>query len=72
MEKVCTNDGWIPVSDRLPNEYNKEILIVTYILNDIKHVTTATYHDDGWYSYDQSQIPINVIAWQQLPKTYEE
>ena len=55
--------GWIPCSERLPEEYGD--YLVTYGFNDVdvKVVDVSSYSENGFEF-------INVIAWQPLPEAY--
>lgn len=72
--------GWIPVTERLP-ENNEEVL-TTYIVNGNKnkrYTETATYYDDDdggkWSSpWDEYRVPgtrIEVIAWMLIPDPWK-
>ena len=63
------NGGWIPVSERLPEEPGTYLVTIDYK----KHgtgITTLWFHNKeiGW---DLSVIDA-VIAWQPLPKPFQE
>ncbi len=55
--------GWIPCSERLPEEYGD--YLVTFGFNDVsvKTVDVSSYSESGFEF-------INVIAWQPLPEEY--
>ena len=73
------NNGWIPVSERLPESIGDTVLItvpinrgtshhfgsldIAYMRNDEKRVFYGT---DGEYSFDE------VTAWQPLPEPYKQ
>ena len=70
-------DGWIPVSEELPEEYK-------YVLVTVNEKHNKTIPDSvvmiGCYTYEQGWIlngyidlvDLNVIAWMPLPKPYKE
>ena len=87
IEKQPTVNQWIPCKERLPKE-NEEVLVTlddgdlevvefSYkyksFSNGVRHGNGETYwiaRNDVWYEnnlYEQ-----DVIAWQPLPKEYEE
>ena len=72
LPSVTQKSGWIPVSERLPEE-GQEILFST----KTGRVHNGKYHDDDsanqWYSHkDKCRAWNNVVnAWMPLPKPYE-
>lgn len=74
---VGTN-GWIPVSERLPEEPFG--CLVTVI--DCEPVTQTDfenilpyfvgYDGESWNDEDGNEIPFEVIAWKPLPEPYKE
>lgn len=74
------NGGWIPVSERLPEQktvrcedlefQTSELVVVTLDNNEVMH---ATYECDKWYSYEGVMIEKNVVAWQpaHMPVPYK-
>lgn len=72
------HNGWIPVSERLPNE---EEFIKSYCRNRyaaefivmIKGATkpTTLYYRNGIWA-DEENTHYNVIAWQPLPEPYRK
>lgn len=71
------NNGWIPVSERLPNEAYGCLVTVM----DCEPSTQAEFENilpyfvgyDGetWNDADGEEIPFEVVAWQPLPDTYQ-
>ena len=71
-------DGWIPCSERLPEEPFG--CLVTVI--DCEPVTQTDfenilpyfvgYDGESWNDEDCNEIPFEVIAWQPLPKPFKE
>jgi len=73
------NNGWIPVSERLPGE---EYIICIEGAEFYKHVLTTTQDENaqccvGWYDqedetwYDLEGFAYHPIAWQKLPAPYQ-
>lgn len=72
------NNGWIPCSERLPEEAYG--CLVTVI--DCEPVTQTDfesilpyfvgYDGERWNDADGEEIPFEVIAWQPLPPAYKE
>lgn len=80
-KREWANEGWIPVTERLP-ETTDEVL-TTYINNGNRkkrYVETATYYpDDGegtwsspWDEYRVVGTAVEVLAWRPLPEAYTE
>ena len=72
--------GWIPCSERLPDEIDKYYL-VTYrsvICGEFEHGTTISYlstfsnEDKSWEIEEEHGNNWIVIAWMPLPKPYKE
>ena len=71
------NNGWIPCSDRLPEEPFG--CLVTVI--DCEPVTQTDFENilpyfvgyDGetWNDADGEEIPFEVLAWRELPQPYQ-
>ena len=72
------NNGWIPCSERLPEEPFG--CLVTVI--DCEPVTQTDfenilpyfvgYDGESWNDEDGNEIPFEVIAWQPLPEPFKE
>ena len=70
------NNGWIPCSDRLPEEAFGCLVTVmdcepstqTEFENILPYV--VGYDGDGWNDIDGETIPFEVIAWMELPSAY--
>ena len=63
---------WIPCEERLP-EYN-ELVIVCNIYGEIEMMRLfedVEMHEDVWLNVFENPY-YNIIAWQPLPKPYEE
>jgi hypothetical protein len=72
LEHQLTN-GWIPVSERLPEEGR---YLVTTVYGEVKE---SEFDLEKWWQIDNSTIslaweeePIKVVAWQPLPEPYKE
>ena len=57
-----SNDGWIPVEDRLP-EADKVVIVTT----DVELITFGYIHDGEWVIDVEPDYP---IAWWPLPEPY--
>ena len=70
--------GWIPCSDRLPEEafgclvtvIDCEPVTQTDFENILPYV--VGYDGESWNDEDGNEIPFEVIAWQPLPKPFKE
>ena len=72
------NNGWIPCSERLPEEPFG--CLVTVI--DCEPVTQTDFENilpyfvgyggESWNDEDGNEIPFEVIAWQPLPEPFKE
>lgn len=65
-------DGWIPCSERLPNEDEKEDEYEWYLVTVKGHglfVDVAPFDDELWKGLATHQ---EVIAWMPLPMPYRE
>ena len=71
------NNGWIPVSERLPNEaYGCLVTVMdcepstqTEFENILPYF--VGYDGETWNDADGEEIPFEVIAWQKLPQPYQ-
>ena len=67
------NNGWIPVSERLPEEYGDYLIIWTDIIGTRFYEICEYEPNEGWIG----DIPqafngkYSVIAWQPLPEMYK-
>lgn len=70
--------GWIPVSERLPDEAFGCLVTVmdcepsTYAEFENILPYFVGYDGRGWIDADGEEIPFEVIAWQPLPEAYKE
>lgn len=58
---------WIPVSERLPENHNQEVLISLEWGIDIGRYDDGEWHSEWINHYDDE----NVLAWMPLPKPYK-
>lgn len=63
------NDGWIPVSKKLPERDYETVLCVD--ADDYYFVAVYT-KEDGFRTEDFGADYENIIAWQPLPELYRE
>ena len=61
---------WIPVSERLPEEYVAVLVTCVDVWNR-KYVETAYLDTETWVISGWSSPP-KVTAWRPLPKSYKE
>ena len=70
------NNGWIPVSERLPNQDGEftDVLITCESMADGVFVQSAEFYiaSDGEPVFDALYHYERVLAWMPLPKCYEE
>lgn len=67
---ACCNGGWIPCSERLPEEYGS--YLVTYFTSEIENekCVSVFVFDDMQKKFPTAK-GINIIAWQPLPEPYK-
>lgn len=75
---VPSNDGWIPVEERLPDGLNKELYDINLVTLEDGEVCIGVYRDDKkeWWTRKKEGETLyttkhNVIAWQRLPEPYK-
>lgn len=70
---INANDGWIPVSKRLPEvpEGTEDFYCPEFnvTIKDASKATTLKYAPDGTWFDDSGEV-YNVMAWQPLPEPY--
>ena len=64
------NNGWIPCSDRLPEECIEVLVSVKEI--DGSFYTRTSWVQDGVWVIKKTPLQPTVIAWQPLPEPYKE
>ena len=70
------NNGWIPVSERLPEEAFGCLVTVIdcnpVTLTEFENILpyVVGYDGNGWNDIDGETIPFEVIAWMELPSAY--
>ena len=65
------NNGWIPCSERLPEEYGEYLCCDKYGEYIIGYPTARVSSDD-YYVETEYEIMNDCIAWQPLPTPYKE
>lgn len=74
LKKKNGNDGWIPVSERLPEvpEGTEDVYCPEFnvTIKGASKATTLKYAPDGTWFDDSGEV-YNVIAWQLLPEVYK-
>ncbi len=75
---VKSNDGWIPVSERLPDIRNKILYDMNLVTLEDGEVCLGVYHDqehEWWTRRQQGEGRYtnkrDVIAWRPLPTPYK-
>ena len=72
------NNGWIPCSERMPEEAFGCLVTVIdcnpVTLTEFENILpyVVGYDGDGWNDADGETIPFEVIAWMPLPEPYKE
>lgn len=73
------NGGWIPCSERLPQESELVIIYAESIARGGSIMVVACLHNGFWFAQTSSDTfgltgigQFNVIAWQPLPQAYKE
>ena len=72
------NSGWIPCSERLPEEAFGCLVTVMdcepSTQTDFENILPyfVGYDGESWNDEDGNEIPFEVIAWQPLPKPFKE
>ena len=64
------NGGWIPCSERLPEECTEVLVSVKEI--DGSFYTRTSWVQDGVWVIKKTPLQPTVIAWQPLPEPYKE
>ena len=71
---IYVDDGWIPVSERLPevSEGTEDVYCPEFnvTIKGASKATTLKYAPDGTWFDDSGEV-YNVIAWQLLPEPYK-
>lgn len=77
-ESSCGNDGWIPVSKKLPEEgqdvlaqFVVRIVSANNEVREAVYIHVLYYENGAWQSF--AGVPNGKVeAWQPLPKPYKE
>jgi len=67
IDAVQAVPQWIPVSERLPENRNQEVLISLKWGIDIGGYSDGEWHSEWINHYDDGEV----LAWMPLPKPYE-
>lgn len=77
-ENVHTENGWIPCSERLPEEaYGCLVTVIDcepVTQTDFENILPyfVGYDGERWNDADGEEVPFEVIAWKKLPEPYKE
>ena len=63
------NNGWIPCSERLPEE-NMEVIVTISEMDGYNHTSTSWMQDGVWI-IKKTPLQPTVIAWQPIPEPYQ-
>ena len=66
------NDGWIPCSERLPEDFMSMEYLTTvkgHFYSEINYYCVANHK---WFSSRKTTKEVDVIAWQPLPEPFKE
>ena len=66
------NSGWIPCSERLPEDFMSMEYLTTvkgHFYSEINYYCVANHK---WFSSRKTTKEVDVIAWQPLPEPYKE
>ncbi len=71
IEQVAAeyNNGWIPCSERLPEE-NMEVIVTISEMDGYNHTSTSWLQDGVWI-IKKTPLQPTVIAWQPIPEPYQ-
>ncbi len=71
VEQVAAeyDNGWIPCSERLPEE-NMEVIVTISEMDGDNHTSTSWLQDGVWI-IKKTPLQPTVIAWQPLPEPYQ-
>lgn len=73
MEAIPELQGWIPVTERLPDDnVNAQVTFIGYGTNK-QHCDGVAFRDGGfWYwSLDDSECEVEIIAWKPCGEPYK-
>ena len=77
IEELPSEQRWIPCSERMPNNYDYQLLTeeVHYTTGKIVRCVLIAYYDDEddvWMSAEESPEAVSYpIAWMPLPASYK-
>ena len=77
QESNAWSNGWIPVSERLPDEAFGCLVTVMdcepSTQTDFENILPyfVGYDGHGWNDADGEEIPFEVLAWRKLPQPYQ-
>lgn len=71
--KVVVNNGWIPVEERLPSEFDEDNdgIITVETTSVLENGERATFIDDYDLNTKEFLTPYKVVAWRKRPEPYK-
>lgn len=71
FEEMEQNDGWIPCSEKLPEEYGEYLCCDTYGNFIIGYPSESNTSNTGFVVETEHEYCYDIIAWQPLPAPYQ-
>ena len=73
IEASHSNDGWIPVSERLPQRQDSDCTFICFYLvqGHFERIYKGFRNEDGEWVSEHGNIINGVIAWMPLPEPYK-
>ena len=65
------NDGWIPCSERLPDDFMSMEYLTTVKGRFYSEINYYCVVNHKWYSNERTTKEVNVIAWMPKPTVYQ-
>lgn len=68
--KIVEENRWIPITERLPEVYEK--VLVTFVYYGDKFTSMGTFSGEKWNIDYYKDSDIKVLAWRPLPDPWKE